>query len=168
MKLEISVAGNLRTVDFTAVDGRFRWAIDGRALDADAVEVGSGVYSILIGGESLEARVEKVAGQASRLRVIVAGREYAVELHDPRQWHKNRGATAEAEGAQQVIAPMPGKIVRVLVKAGDMVNAGQGLAVVEAMKMQNEVKTPKSGNVQRVSVTEGQTVGSGDVIAVVE
>jgi biotin carboxyl carrier protein len=167
MKLEIESEGKKRTVETADAEGKTCWIIDGHAAEADAVAVASSVYSILSGGESLEARVEKVPGPGARLRVIIAGREYAVEVRDPRQWRKNRGTTLEAEGAQQVIAPMPGKVVRVLVKAGDAVNAGQGLAVVEAMKMQNEVRTPKSGKVERVSVAEGQTVGAGEVIAIV-
>ena len=167
MKLEIQFGGKTRAVEPVVVDGRARWMIDERATDADVVAVANNVYSILIGGRSLEARVERTPGPGVKLRVMVAGREYAMEVRDPRQWGKNRGAAAEAEGAQHVIAPMPGKIVRVLVRAGDEVSAGQGLVVVEAMKMQNEVRAPKSGKVERVSIAEGQTVGAGDVIAVV-
>lgn len=167
MKLEIEIGGKKRTVESADAEVPTRWMIDGRVAEADATAVASSVYSILTGGESLEARVEKVPGPGARLLVIVAGREYAVEVRDPRQWRKNRGTALEAEGAQQVIAPMPGKVVRVLVKAGDTVSAGQGLAVVEAMKMQNEVRAPKSGRVERVSAAEGQTVGAGEVIAVV-
>lgn len=167
MKLEIESGGKKRTVETSDAQGKPRWIIDGRAAEADAVAVASSVYSILSGGESLEARVEKVPGPGAKLRVIIAGREYAVEVRDPRQWRKDRGTALEAEGAQQVIAPMPGKVVRVLVKTGDAVSAGQGMAVVEAMKMQNEVRAPKSGKVERVSVAEGQTVGAGEVIAVV-
>jgi len=167
MKLEITLDGKQHTVEPVSIDGEARWVIDGRASDADAVAVSSSVYSILIGGRSIEARVEKVSGPDLRLRVIVAGREYTAEVRDPRRWRRHRGAAVEAEGAQPVLAPMPGKIVRMLVKAGEAVNAGQGLAVVEAMKMQNEVRAPKSGKVERVGVAEGQTVAAGDVIAVV-
>jgi biotin carboxyl carrier protein len=73
----------------------------------------------------------------------------------------------EAEGRQQIVAPMPGKIVRVLVKAGDRVEAGQGLLVVEAMKMQNEIRSPKSGTVERVLAEESQAVNAGEVLCVV-
>lgn len=168
VKREIELGGKTHTVEWTAAAGRTQWTIDGRAVDADAVEVGNGVYSILIGGESLEARVEKTPGPSGRLRAFVSGREYALVVRDPRRWRKLRGAAAEAEGAQQVLAPMPGKIVRVLVAAGDAVSAGQGIAVVEAMKMQNEVRAPKSGKVARLHVREGQTMSAGEAIAVVE
>ena len=168
MKREIELAGKTHSVEWTTAGGRTQWTVDGRVVDADAVEVGNGVYSILIGGESLEARVEKAPGPSGRLTAFVADREYALAVCDSRQWRKQRGAAAEAEGAQQVLAPMPGKIVRVLVAAGDAVNAGQGVAVVEAMKMQNEIRTPKSGKVARLHVKEGQTVSAGEAIAVVE
>jgi biotin carboxyl carrier protein len=167
VKLEIEFGGKMRTVELASAAGRTQWTVDGRSVEADAVEVGNGIYSILIEGESLEARVERAPGPGGRLRVFVAGHEYSMLAHDPRARRKQRGAAAEAEGAQHVLAPMPGKIVRVLVAAGEAVSAGQGVAVVEAMKMQNEVRAPKSGKVERVHVVEGQTVGAGEVIAVV-
>lgn len=95
------------------------------------------------------------------------GREYKLSIHDPREWKKNRAGAAEAEGRQQVRAPMPGKVVRILVSMGSQVQAGQGLMVIEAMKMQNEIRAPKSGTVERLSVIEGQTVNAGEVVAVV-
>jgi biotin carboxyl carrier protein len=73
----------------------------------------------------------------------------------------------EAQGRQQIVAPMPGKVVRVLVSAGDEVAAGQGLLVVEAMKMQNEIRSPKQGKVERFEVQEGQAVNAGEVLCVV-
>jgi biotin carboxyl carrier protein len=167
MNLQIEIDGEPRTIEMTRDDGRVRWTIDGRAVEADAVEVASGVYSIVIGGQSLEARVEARAGKNGGFRVIVAGQEFAAEVRDPRQWRRHRGKTLEEEGRQQVIAPMPGKIVRVLVKAGETVKAGQGLFVVEAMKMQNEVRSPKSGTVEWLMVMQGQTVNAGETLAVV-
>jgi biotin carboxyl carrier protein len=101
------------------------------------------------------------------LRLTVANREWQVEIRDPREWRRNRSGVAEAEGRQQVLAPMPGKIVRVLVGAGDAVEAKQGLLVVEAMKMQNEIRSPKSGTVERLLVNEGQTVNAGEVLAII-
>lgn len=112
----------------------------------------------------MEVRLE-AAGTESR--AIAMGREYQVAILDLREWKKNRGRAAEAQGRQQVVAPMPGKIIRILVKTGDEVPAGQGLLVVEAMKMQNEIRAPKSGIVERLSVIEGQTVNAGQVVAVV-
>jgi biotin carboxyl carrier protein len=168
MKLGVELDGKLRMVeigsDATRANGHVRWTIDDRALQADATEVAPGIYSILIGGSSFEVRVEP---NAAALRITVAGREHTARIRDPRQWRRNRGAAIEAEGSQRVIAPMPGKVVRVLVKVGDAIEAGNGILVVEAMKMQNEVRSPKSGKIERLLVSEGQAVSAGEVLAVV-
>ena len=164
MKVEIALDGKNHQVELAKVGERLRCAIDGVPLEADAVQLAPGIYSILIDGESLEVRVEPDGGG---LRLSVANHEWRAEIRDPREWRRNRGSTAEAEGRQRVSAPMPGKIVRVLVENGDSVDAKQGLFVVEAMKMQNEIRSPKSGKVERLLVTEGQTVNAGDVLAVI-
>jgi biotin carboxyl carrier protein len=164
VKIEIKLRDFKRTVEMSRTEGKLRFALDGRLLEADAVEIAPGIYSILIGGQAFEVRVESAGGA---LRVSVAGREYAAEILDPRQRKRYRGGAIEAEGRQQVIAPMPGKVVRVLAAAGDVVEAREGLVVIEAMKMQNEVRSPKSGTVERMLVTEGQAVNSGDVLAIV-
>jgi biotin carboxyl carrier protein len=165
LKCEIELDGKLRSVESFHTGERARWTIDGRALDANAVEVSPGIYSILIGGKSFEARVESKSD--SELRVTVAGREFNAAIRNPRKWKRNRAAGAEAEGRQQVTAPMPGKIVLVLVKTGEAVDAGQGIVVVEAMKMQNEIRSPKSGTVERLLVVAGQTVNAGELVAIV-
>jgi biotin carboxyl carrier protein len=167
MKVEIELGGKTHRVELERVDGRLECVLDGERLEADAVPVSRGIYSILMGGESFEVRVETRAGSDGGLRVVARNREFLADIHDARQWRRNRGAAAEAEGRQQVVAPMPGKIVRVLVKAGDTVEMKQGLLVVEAMKMQNEIRSPKSGRVERLLVKEGQAVNAGEILAVV-
>jgi biotin carboxyl carrier protein len=164
VNLQIEVDGKKRGVELTQAGERRVWTIDGQRLEADAVAVLPGVYSILIDGKSFDVRVE-LAG--AELRTIVGGREFKAVIQDAREWRRKRGGAVEAEGRQQVLAPMPGKIVRVLVKAGDSVRAGQGLLVVEAMKMQNESRAPKSGTIDRMAVVEGQAVNAGEVVAVV-
>jgi len=168
MKLAIELGGKMRAVeiglDAARTNGRMRFTVDGRAVEADAIEVAPGIYSVLIDGASFEVRIEP---DATGLRITIGGREYAARIRDPRQWRRNRGAAIEAEGSQRVIAPMPGKVVRVLVKAGEAVEAGKGILVVEAMKMQNEVRSPKSGKVERILVKEGQAVSAGEALAVV-
>jgi biotin carboxyl carrier protein len=165
LKCEIELDGKLRRVELTHTNQRACWTLDGRALDADAVEVSPGIYSLLIDGQSFEARVE--SNSDSQLRVTIAGREFNAAIRNARKWKRDRRAGAEAEGPQQVTAPMPGKIVLVLVKTGEAVEAGQGIAVVEAMKMQNEIRSPKSGTVERLLVAAGQTVNAGEVVAIV-
>lgn len=164
MKLEVRIGERARTVELERADGRLQVRLDGQALAADVVEIAPGVYSILINGRSFEARV---LPRGRRLDVSTEEGEFTAEVFDPRSWRGRRGAQLEAEGMQQVMAPMPGKVVRVLVAAGDEVAAGQGLVVVEAMKMQNEVRSPKSGKVERLLAAEGQSVNSGDVLAIV-
>ncbi len=100
--------------------------------------------------------------------VVIGGRRYGFEVFDPRSLQGRRGGGAGAEGPRPVKAPMPGRVVRVLVEAGDDVTEGQGVVVIEAMKMQNELKSPKGGRVARIGVAVGDTVGAGDVLVVVE
>jgi biotin carboxyl carrier protein len=161
---EIELAGKKHRVETTTRGEREQWSIDGRALEADAVEVSPGVYSILVDGKSFEVRVEPFAG---KLRVAAAGREIEASVRDPREWRRGRGGSSETEGRQQILAPMPGKVVRLLVATGDTVQAGQGIIVVEAMKMQNEIRSPKSGTVERLAVIEGQAVNAGEIVAIV-
>ena len=98
---------------------------------------------------------------------MVNGRPLAVEVYDPRSLRERTGGGA-SHGRQNICAPMPGKIVRVLVAAGDAVEAGQGLVVVEAMKMQNEMKSPKAGRVIEVKTRPEATVAAGEVLMVIE
>lgn len=170
MRLEVrmsapgATAERTRSVEMVREAGRLRVRIGDRVIEADAVEVATGTYSILLGGRAYEVRVQP---GNDGLRVHAGGREFAAQVIDPRVWRGKRAGVLEAEGRQQIIAPMPGKIVRVLVQAGENVEAGQGMLVVEAMKMQNEVHSPKTGKVERVLVTEGQAVNAGEVLAVV-
>ena len=127
-------------------------------------EVEPGLYSILKNGLSYQVRVVK---HRDAYKVEVDGRPATVTLRDPRAL-LNRRAAGTGSGLQSIAAPMPGKIVRVLVAVGDTVEAGQGLIVVEAMKMQNEMKAPRSGVIVEVKVAPGATVTAGDALVVIE
>ena len=127
--------------------------------EPDIVEVEPGVYSVIDGLSSWEARV---AGS----EIAVAGHRFALEIDDPRQWKRSGQATG-AHGSASIAAAMPGKIVRILVKVGDEVTAGQGIVVVEAMKMQNELKAPRDGRVTAIEVRENDSVNAGAVIATI-
>jgi biotin carboxyl carrier protein len=166
MKYEIIINGAKRSVEFAPPANsstRVKFTIDGRQVAACAVLVSPGAYSILVDGRSLEVTTEK---NTEGFLVRVDGREYQAQVTDPRSWRRARGAGVELEGRQQLIAPMPGKIVRVLASVGQQVSAGDGLLVIEAMKMQNEIRAPKSGTVEKLA-SEGQTVNAGEVLAVV-
>jgi biotin carboxyl carrier protein len=166
MKYETTINGTRRSVEFTPPTNeasQVTFTVDGRLVEADAILISRGAYSILIGGRSLEVTAEETS---NGLLLRANGREFQVKIIDPRSWRRGRGAGIELEGRQQLVAPMPGKIVRVLVAAGQQVSAGQGLLVIEAMKMQNEIRSPKSGTVEKLA-REGQTVNAGEVLAIV-
>lgn len=167
MKYEVLVDGVRCGVEITRAaeaPSRIMATRDGRQFEADAVESAPGVYSILIDGQSFELHVEEAGGN---LLVRSAGRRFAVEIVDSRSWRRRHGGGTLIEGRQQVVAPMPGKIVRVLISQGQQVEAGQGLLVVEAMKMQNELHSPKSGTIEQLLIQEGQAVNAGQILAVV-
>jgi len=169
MKHEIQLTGSTgtetRVVELRREGTTWRAAIDGNPLEADAVEVAPHTFSILLDGKSYEVRVTPMADGS--LKIQSAHAELSAQVLDPREWRGRHGAL-EVQGRQQVVAPMPGKIVRILVQAGDTVEAGQGLVVVEAMKMQNEIRSPKSGKVEKIVAKEGETVNAGDVLVWVD
>ncbi len=167
MKLQVQIGGQARAVEIERSGCGWNIRLDGRAVDADAVEVSPGIYSILLDGRSHEVRVAP-AGDGAGLQIQTGKHEFSAEVVDPRAWRSRRHGVLEAKGRQQIVAPMPGKIVRALVHKGDRVEVGQGLLVVEAMKMQNEIRSPKAGVVERLFVAEGQAVNAGEVLAWVE
>jgi len=150
---------------------KWRVVVDGRALEIDSEQLGNvrqvepGVYSVLLDGASFEVRI--LPSSQEGLTATVAGRRFAVEVGDPRDASRVSRASI-GSGRQNVTAPMPGKVVRVLVAAGDVVEAAQGLVVVEAMKMQNELKAARPGRVAEIRTRDGETVGAGDVLLVLE
>jgi biotin carboxyl carrier protein len=170
VKFEVHLDGpsgeKTRIVELERDAGSWRVLLDGQPADADAVEIAHHTLSILLNGQSHEIRITPAS--ASKLKLQTGTQEFTAEVIDPRSWSGRRHAHVEAEGRQQILAPMPGKVVRLLVKAGDHVEAGQGLLVVEAMKMQNEIRSTKSGTVERVLAKEGQPVTAGEILAWVE
>jgi biotin carboxyl carrier protein len=141
-----------------------RFFSDGEPLMADGEEISPGVYSILIDGRSYEAQVSKRAGDAEGYLtpyiVTVGLRQYLVEIRDPRRWRRD-GAGVQEQGPQEIVAPMPGKIVKVLVRENQEVVRGQALLVIEAMKMQNEIRAPRAGRVERIYAQEETGVEAG-------
>jgi biotin carboxyl carrier protein len=166
MLRNISIGGKAFTLELTSVDeaGNVRFSLDGAERNASALEVMPRVWSVLIDGRSFEVRVLEENGD---VLVEIDGKRYPVAIEDPRR-HRRPVAAAGGEGRASVTAPMPGKVVRVLASEGDGVAAGQGLVVIEAMKMQNELKAPRAGRLIRLAVSQGETVAAGAVLAVVE
>jgi len=164
MKLALIANGAERAIEILAPAPACRFRLGDDPARSAQVEVPEpGVYSILMDGRSYEARVEERPGG---LVVVIDGYRFEIEVRDPRRWSRKSGG-AGAEGVQSIAAPMPGKVVRVLVAPGDAVEAGQGLVVVEAMKMQNEMKASRAGRVLSVAAKEGATVAAGEVLATI-
>jgi biotin carboxyl carrier protein len=150
--------------DATAGQGTAAYTLGAEKGEMDWAEVAPGVYSILIGSRSYEAQViapsrTRAPGDASHL-VTVGTLDFQVTVHDPRR-RCGAGSLATADGPQEIRAPMPGKIVRILIPRHQDVAAGAGLLVIEAMKMQNELRAPRAGRVEEIYVEEGKGVEAG-------
>jgi biotin carboxyl carrier protein len=162
VKLDLTMNGADARIELLshAPECRFRFGDDSET--AAQVEMPEpGVYSILIDGRSFDARVEEASGS---LIVVIDGHRFEIEVRDPRR-RVRKAAGRHGEGIQEVRAPMPGKVIRVLIAPGDAISAGQGLIVVEAMKMQNELKAQRDGRVATVAAREGATVTAGEILA---
>ena len=165
MTYEISIDGKSYRLDLNKEDGRWKCALDGEPVEVDAVIARPNVMSVIIGGQAFEVKRERTA---TDMHFWVKSARFAVDVRDPRSLRSRRAKGGGVEGPQKLLAPMPGKIVRIIVPAGTEVEAGQGVLVIEAMKMQNELKSPKKGVVKQVLAGEGQSVTAGDVLAIVE
>jgi biotin carboxyl carrier protein len=164
MTYNITIDDKNYRLDLNRADGRWSCRLDGREVEIDAVLARPDVLSLRIGNQAYEVKCERVAGDT---HLWVGSARFAVEVRDPRSL-RGRVRAVDDHGPRKLTAPMPGKIVRVLVNEGDQVDAGAGVLVVEAMKMQNEIKSPKRGTIQKILVGEGAAVNAGDVLAIVE
>ncbi len=162
---EVMVDGKPFRVELNRTDGRLECKLDGQPVDIDAQMTARDVLSLIIGGRSYE--IKRAVGQADTHMVVGLAR-YETEVRDPRSFRARKAAASEATGPKKLVSPMPGKVVRVLIPKGGEVDAGQGVIVVEAMKMQNEIKSPKKGIVQQVLAAEGTAVNAGQALAIVE
>jgi biotin carboxyl carrier protein len=165
LKFEVAIGSRTARIE---IDGaRFRYQREGgEAIEREftIAPLTPGSYSVLIEGRSYTI-IAAAPGTTSE--IVVNGRAFAVDVFDPREMRARKSAGA-GEGRQNIIAMMPGKVVRVLAAQGDTVEAGQGLIVVEAMKMQNEMKSPKAGRVVEVKTQADATVAAGEILMVIE
>ena len=166
MTVNVDVNGRQYAVEVTPRDGAFLVSIDGRERQVDVQQTG-GVLSLLIGARSYEVTMNgttvHVDGVPVEVSIVPARNPWA---RNP--WAKQAVSSGVPEGPQQVTAPMPGKIVKLLVKPGDRVEPRQGLVVVEAMKMENELRARAAGTVAEVRAIEGTTVEAGAILVVLE
>ena len=168
MKLIAEIANTKHKLQIKRDAERVIAEVDGRRYEIEARALKSGSYSLLSNNRVFECHISRDTARREAFNVIIGSHAYSLTLSDPKRLRGSTGAAAHADGSAQIIAPMPGKIVRVLVEKGAEVKAGQGLVIVEAMKMQNEMKSPKDGIITELQAQAGQTVNGGDVLAVVE
>lgn len=173
MKLQLEIADRVRTVEVQRQPDGYLVAVDGRRRLVQAARVDDNRWSLIVrdeaGGEarSVEAIVSVHAGNGA-LDVHIDGYRVPVHLRQGRGRTTRDTVGSHGAGAQRISAPMPGKVVRVLVHPGEVVRPRQVLVVVEAMKMENELRTLREGTVSSVLVAEGQSVEAGTPLVVVE
>jgi biotin carboxyl carrier protein len=164
MTYDIIVDGKGYRFQLTGAAPAWECRLNGQELKIDAVLARRDVLSVIIGGKAYEIKRERTA---TDLHLWVGSARYSVEVRDPRSL-RGRARASDDQGPRKLVAPMPGKVVRVLAAQDTEVEAGQGLLVVEAMKMQNEIKSPKKGVVRKMVAIQGANVNAGDVLAIVE
>lgn len=151
MKLKAIIGDKEEEVLVEVVDGRVSARVSARSYELEARELERGVYLLFLGDKVREIRVDG-----------------SVKIVDPKRLRSGQNSGGHHHGTAQIVAPMPGKVVRVQVEAGATVEKGVGVVVVEAMKMQNEMKAPRAGVIVSLNVKPGDTVNAGDVLAVLE
>lgn len=166
MNLKATIGGVEHQVSLDFKENIASVDIDGRSYEIEVRETSPGIYLLLDGARINRCRVETSAPNA--FSVSVGGTDYDVQITDPKRLRSGQSSGSHDHGAAEITSPMPGKVVRVLVEVGASVEAGAGILVVEAMKMQNELKAPKAGVVVSIAAQAGTTVSAGQVLAVVE
>ena len=161
MRLKAIIGEHEEELELKLDGGRVSARVGSREYRLEAREIEPGCYLFFWNGKVCECRI-------SENGVLVKGNVFPVEIVDPKRLRSGRNAGGQQHGVAQIVAPMPGKVVRVNVSAGTEIEKGDGVIVVEAMKMQNEMKSPRSGKVISVNVKPGDTVNAGEVLAVLE
>ena len=165
MKLQLAIEGQMRQIDIEpSANGHWRLRLDGASVIADVSLLRPGVLSLLIAGQSWRVVLDD---HPSELALHVGPERIPYRIEDPRSLRQRRRA-AGADGPITLKASMPGRVVRLLIEEGEQVAAHQGVLVIEAMKMQNELKSPREGRVTHIRVSPGDTVASGDTLAIIE
>jgi biotin carboxyl carrier protein len=176
VRYEIEIGGRTRAVVVTRVGAGFAVSVDRRTFQVDAARIDAHTLSLIVDGGSHKGgslrfvRDAYVAGDLStgQLTVHIGGTAVPVTVNGRRRWGRHAEAGSDGAGPQRITAPMPGKIVRLLVQAGDLVTARQPLVVVEAMKMENELRAARAGTVAEVHTREGASVEGGALLIVIQ
>lgn len=165
MKLKAIVGEREEDLLLKIEDGRVSAEIGNRVYNLDVREIEPDSYMFLLNTNVHECRV---SASKNTFDVSVHGRNYSVTIVDPKRLRSGQNSDRHHHGVAEILAPMPGKVVRVQTETGATVEKGAGVVVVEAMKMQNEMKSPRDGIVVSIKVKPGDTVNAGDVLAVIE
>ena len=168
MKLNTELNGEKHAVTLEQKDGKVFAEIDGRAYELEVSEPESNVYLFKQDGRIFEIFVSPNEKPNEPFKVSIANHNLEIKISDPKRLRGSGAGSGEIEGAAELRTAMPGKVVRVLIEQGAAVQTGDGIIVVEAMKMQNEMKSPKDGVIKEIRFSEGATVNAGDVLAVIE
>ena len=168
MKLKAVIGDHEEDLTIKLEDGRVSAEVGGRVYELEVRQPQPGAYLFFLDTQVYECHVRERAASKETFAVSIRGRSHDVTIVDPKRLRSGENSDRHHHGAAQILAPMPGKIVRVQTEAGAAVEKGAGIVVVEAMKMQNEMKAPRAGVVVSINVKPGDTVNAGDVLAVVE
>lgn len=168
MKLKAEIEDREQELTINVAEGRVAAEIGGRVYDLEVRHPSLDSYLFFLGTRVYECRVSPRTTAREVFDVDIHGRSYAVTIVDPKRLRSGQNSDRHHHGAAEIRAQMPGKVVRVQVLAGASIEKGAGVVVVEAMKMQNEMKSPRDGVVVSINVKAGDTVNAGDVLAVVE
>jgi biotin carboxyl carrier protein len=168
MKIQATICEAQFEVEVRQQGSRVIATVGDRSYELELTRAGEQEFLMLNDGKVFDCRVDGQLKSGAAVEVTIAANRYAVTVLDPKRLRSSLGSGAHGEGAARIVAPLPGKVVRVLVEAGQQVDAGQGVLVVEAMKMQNEMKAPKAGAIVSLNVEVGATVNGGDLLAVIE
>jgi biotin carboxyl carrier protein len=164
MTYDVTIDGKSHRLELDRTENGWSCRLDGNEVRVDAILARADVLSLRIGDRAFEVKCERVGPET---HFWVGSQRFAVEVRDPRSL-RARARAADERGPKKLTAPMPGRVVRILAAQGTEIEPGAGVVVVEAMKMQNEVKSPKKGKIQKILVTTGAAVNAGDVLAIVE
>lgn len=159
--------GDEKNLHIEILGEKIKAVVDDREYDLELTSPEPEVYLFRNNGRITEARATKKS-HAGLFDVQVRGKSLEIEIIDPRSLRPESSARGAADGTVELRSMMPGKVVRILASEGSDVAKGDGVLVVEAMKMQNEIKAPRDGKVVQITAVEGSTVGAGDLLAIIE
>ena len=168
MKLQVDIGDNHHQVEIEHEDGKLHASVDGRKYDLEVSEPEPGIFLFKHDGKIYEASVARPSSTGQPTYVRIGSNEFDVRIIDPKRLRSAGSGGDHTDGVAEIRTAMPGKVVRILVNAGDQVEKGAGVVVVEAMKMQNELKAPKAGIVKEIRTQEGSTVAASEVLATIE